>query len=127
MADSKVYRVVVADDEPEFRKWLKSLMDESEDFRLIGEASSGAEAINIIPLLLPDLVIADMYLPEPDGLEVAQYVQRNFSGIKSILVSTHQGNVYDDLAKEGGALAFVPKSRFSIDAIRQALKEVVKQ
>ena len=68
MVSGKIYRVVVADDEPEFRSWLKSLLDDSEDFRLIGEASNGAEVVNLIPSLLPDLVIADMYMPEPDGL-----------------------------------------------------------
>lgn len=54
MVSGKIYRVVVADDEPEFRNWLKSLLDDSEDFRLIGEASNGAEVVNLIPSLLPE-------------------------------------------------------------------------
>ena len=49
-----VCRVMVADDEPEFRNWLKSVLDDSEDFRLIGEVSSGTEALQLIPSLLPD-------------------------------------------------------------------------
>jgi two-component system response regulator YesN len=126
MISSKVYRVVVADDEPEFRNWLKSLLDESEDFRLIGEASNGEEAINLIPSLLPDLVIADMYMSEPDGLEVARYVQNNFSGIKAILVSAYEDRVYERLAREEGALAFIPKARFSLDALRRALRGEAK-
>lgn len=126
MIGSKVYRVVVADDEPEFRNWLKSLLDESEDFQLIGEASNGEEAINLIPSLLPDLVIADMYMPEPDGLEVARYVQNNFSSIKAILVSAYEERVYERLAKEEGALAFIPKARLSLDALRRALRGEVK-
>ena len=122
MANSKIYRVVVADDEPEFRSWLKSLLDDSEDFRLIGEASNGAEVVNLIPSLLPDLVIADMYMPEPDGLEVARYVQHNFSGVKAILVSAYEEHVYERLARDEGALAFIPKSKLSLDALRRALK-----
>lgn len=122
MVSGKIYRVVVADDEPEFRSWLKSLLDDSEDFRLIGEASNGAEVVNLIPSLLPDLVIADMYMPEPDGLEVARYVQHNFSGVKAILVSAYEEHVYERLAKDEGALAFIPKAKLSLDALRQALK-----
>jgi two-component system response regulator YesN len=122
MVRSKIYRVVVADDEPEFRSWLKSLLDDSEDFRLIGEASNGAEVVDLIPTLLPDLVIADMYMPEPDGLEVVRYVQHNFSGVKAILVSAYEEHVYERLARDEGALAFIPKTKLSLDALRQALK-----
>lgn len=122
MVSGKIYRVVVADDEPEFRSWLKSLLDDSEDFRLIGEASNGAEVVNLIPSLLPDLVIADMYMPEPDGLEVARYVQNNFSGVKAILVSAYEEHVYERLARDEGALAFIPKSKLSLNALRRALK-----
>jgi len=122
MVSGKIYRVVVADDEPEFRSWLKSLLDDSEDFRLIGEASNGAEVVNLIPSLLPDLVIADIYMPEPDGLEVARYVQHNFSGVKAILVSAYEEHVYERLARDEGALAFIPKAKLSLDALRRALK-----
>ena len=117
-----MYRVIVADDEAEFREWLKSLLDGSEDFQMVGEASTGSEAVHLIPLLLPDLVIADMYMPEPDGLEVARYVQRHFSSIKAILVSSYEERVYERLAREEGALAFIPKAKFSLDALRQALR-----
>lgn len=118
----EVCRVVVADDEPEFRDWLKSVLNDSGDFRLVGEASNGTEAFELIPSLLPDLVIADMYMPEPDGLEVVRYVQRHFSGIRAILVSAHEERVYERLAREEGALAFIPKGRLSLDALRRALK-----
>jgi two-component system response regulator YesN len=117
-----VYRVVVADDEPDFRGWLKSLLDGSEDFQLVGEASTGTEAVNLIPSLIPDLVIADVYMPEPDGLEVARYVQLNFPDIKAILISAQQDRVYEKLASEEGALAFIPKTKLSLDALRQALQ-----
>ena len=121
------YRVVVVDDEAEFREWLKSLLDSSEDFQLVGEAKTGAEAVYVIPTLSPDLVIADMYIPEPDGLEVARYIQNHFSGIKAILVSAYEEHVYERLAREEGALAFIPKSKLSLDVLRQALKGEVRQ
>jgi len=114
---------MVADDEPDFRGWLRSLLNDSGDFRLIGEVSNGTEALQLIPSLLPDLVIADMHMPEPDGLEVVRYVQRHFSGIKAILVSAHEERVYERLAREEGALAFIPKARLSLDALRRALKK----
>jgi DNA-binding NarL/FixJ family response regulator len=117
-----VYRVIVADDEPEFRGWLRSILEESGDFQLVGEASTGTEAVRLIPSLAPDLVIADMYMPEPDGLEVTRYVQRHYPDIKAILVSAHEERVYEKLAREEGALAFIPKVRLSLEALRRALQ-----
>jgi two-component system response regulator YesN len=119
----KVCRVMVADDEPDFRGWLRSLLNDSRDFLLVGEVSNGTEALQLIPSLLPDLVIADIHMPEPDGLEVVRYVRRHFSGIKAILVSAHEERVYERLAREEGALAFIPKARLSLDALRRTLKE----
>ncbi len=119
----RVCRVMVADDEPDFRGWLRSLLNDSGDFRLIGEVSNGTEALQLIPSLLPDLVIADIHMPEPDGLEVVRHVRRHFAGIKAILVSAHEERVYERLAREEGALAFIPKARLSLDALRRALKE----
>ena len=117
-----MYRVIIADDEPDFRTWLRSLLNNSEDFQLVGEASNGTEAVDLLPALTPDLVIADMYMPGPDGLEVARYVQIHFPETKAILVSAHQERVYKKLASEEGALAFIPKAKLSLDALRRALQ-----
>ena len=117
-----MYRVILADDEGEFRGWLRSLLEGSEDFQVVGEASTGTEALHLVALLMPDLVITDVDMPEPDGLDVARYVQRQLPGTKVILVSSHTEREYERLAREEGALAFIPKTRLSLDALRQALK-----
>ena len=117
-----VYRVIVADDEPEFRRWFRSLLDGSKDFQVVGEASTGTEALRLVALLAPDVVITDVYMPDSDGLEVARYIQQHFPAIKAILVSAHRERVYKRLAREEGALAFIPKETLSLDALRQTLK-----
>jgi len=116
---------MVADDQPEFRDWLRSLLDGSEDFRVVGEAGSGEEAIKLIASLLPDLVIADMYMRETDGLEVARCVQEHFPETRAILVSAYAERVYERLAKEAGALTFIPKVSLSLQALRLALQSEV--
>lgn len=117
-----IWRVIVADDEPEFRSWVRSLLEAAEDFRVIGEAGTGTEALDIIPRLRPDLVIADLYMPEPDGLEVMRYVHDTFPGTRAILVSAHAERMFEKLAKDAGALTFIPKAAFSVEAVRRALR-----
>ncbi len=122
MGQDNSYSVVVVDDEPEFREWLRSLFGNSSDFRVVGEAADGAEAVEIIPSLKPDLVIVDMYMPAPDGLEVVHCIQEHFPDTKAVLVSAYAERVYERLAKEAGALTFIPKVSFSLEALREALR-----
>lgn len=121
-SETGVWRVVVADDEPEFRSWIRSLLEAARDFLVVGEAGTGTEALAVIPRLRPDLVIADLYMPGPDGLEVVKYVQDTLPHTKAILVSAHTERVFERLAKDAGALTFIPKAAFSVEAVRRALK-----
>ena len=118
-----MYRVILADDEGEFRSWLRSLLGRSEDYQVVGDAGTGEEAIQLVENLQPDLVIADMYMPNGDGLEVDRSVQRQWPDTKVILVSAHIERTYERLAKEEKALAFIPKASLTLAALRHALKE----
>ena len=116
-----MFRTIVADDEPEFRAWLRSLLDNSQDFQVVGEAGSGRETLRLTKLLVPDLVLVDLYMPDLDGLEVIHYIRQYFPGIKVILVSAYEGRVYESLAEKGGALTFIPKATLSLEALHKAL------
>lgn len=120
-----MYRAIVADDDCEFRDWFRSILNDSDDFQLIGEACNGTEALYLAALLMPDLMIADVYMPEPDGLAVAQHIRRHFSNIKIILTSAHEASIYESLAHDEGALTFIPKQGLSLRALRQVLQEEV--
>lgn len=117
-----MHRVIVADDEPNFRRWLRSILDNSADFQVVGEASSGTEAIRLAKLLLPDAVIADIYMPGLDGVEAVYYIKEKMPDIKVILISADEGCFYQGLAQESGATAFIPKSGLSLCSLRQALQ-----
>ncbi|MBI4187116.1 MAG: response regulator transcription factor [Chloroflexi bacterium] len=118
-----MYRVIVADDEDIFRQWLCSLLEASGDFQVIGEAGTGSETLRLAGLLLPDAVIADVEMPQQDGLDVARYIKGHLPDIKVILVSSHIGRSYERLAQKEGALAFISKVDLSPAALLQALQQ----
>jgi len=118
-----MYRVVIADDEVQYRGWLSTLFARHEEFQVVGEASSGAEALQLIETLQPDLVIADLFMPDPDGLEIIRNTKQNYSNIKTILISAHDERIYEELAIEEGALAFIPKVKLSLKTLLQTLQE----
>lgn len=70
-------RVIVADDERPARAFLSKLLSEFEDVELVGEAENGAEAVELIESVAPDLALLDLQMPELDGLGVVRLVRRD--------------------------------------------------
>jgi YesN/AraC family two-component response regulator len=119
----EMHRIVVADDEIEFRNWFRSLISGCRDFELVGEAGSGEEALRLVHETNPDLVVADLYMPEPDGLEVIRILSQQSPNTRTILTSANCDPIHQQLAKEEGALAFIPKVSFSLRILRKTLEE----
>ncbi|MDR7416617.1 MAG: response regulator [Armatimonadota bacterium] len=67
-------RIVIADDESLIRMGLRSMLEE-RGYRVVGEASDGRRAVELVRKLRPDLVILDIKMPELDGLEAARQIQ----------------------------------------------------
>ena len=112
-------RVVIVDDESEFREWLRSLLGNDADFNMIGEAGTGDEAVKIISELETDLVILDVFLPDWDGFEIVKYIQQHYPHIKTVLISAYNDTVYQRLTREVGGLTFIPKDSFNLNALYQ--------
>ena len=120
------YRVIVVDDEPDFNEWLCSLLHKSEDFEVLGQAYNSADAIKLIMSTKPDVAIVDIFMPESDGLDMSRCVHQHLPDTKVILMSAYEERIYARLAKEESALAFIPKSKLSLDTLLQALQEEVQ-
>jgi two-component system LytT family response regulator len=70
-------RVIIADDERPARRFLGDMLRECPDVRLLGEASSGPEAVEMIEEVRPDLAFLDLQMPELDGLGVIKLVKKS--------------------------------------------------
>jgi len=116
------YPAVLVDDDPLFRDWLRSLLAGSKDFEVLGEACNGAGCIVLLNTVNPHVVVLDVYMPDWDGLELAQHIKTHFAGIKTIITSSHSDRVYSRIAAENGAGAFIPKADLSTSALLRALE-----
>ena len=70
-------RVIVADDERPARAMLASMLSGFEDVEIVGEATNGAEAVELIERLSPDLALLDLQMPEVDGLGVVRLLRKD--------------------------------------------------
>lgn len=104
-------RVVIADDERPARQFLKSLLETFEDVEIVGEAENGAEAVEIIEKVKPDLALLDLQMPEVGGLEVVKLLS------KSALPFVAFVTAYDEFAVRA----------FELNAVDYLLKPVEKK
>lgn len=122
-----MYKVVLADDIEEYLDWLRLILEGSHDFKVVGTAGTGEEALDLVERERPDLVITDVEMPDLNGLYVARRIRSQWPEVKVILISSYTERTYEKLAIEEGALAFIPKTGFSLEALQHALKKENQQ
>jgi two-component system, NarL family, response regulator YdfI len=114
-------RLLIADDHLIVRDGLRLIFETNADFDLIGEASDGAEAINLAAELQPDVILMDLRMPGMDGLTAIERLQAEQPHIAVVILTTYNE---DDLLLRGlraGARGYLLK-----DTGRQALFEAVR-
>ena len=84
---SATVRVLTVDDQAVFRRAVADLLDATPGFEDVGQAASGAEALELAEALRPDLVLLDVRLDGMDGLETAQRLQASGCGAVVVLIS----------------------------------------
>jgi DNA-binding NarL/FixJ family response regulator len=116
--------IVIADDNIAVRKGLKSLLDNEQDFKVIGEADNGLTTIDLVEKLQPDILILDLMMPKLNGLEVARRLNKKSSPTGIVVLSMHKNEAYVQEALKSGAKAYVLKESLTdelVAAIRQVL------
>src|SRR5512141_1665167 len=105
----KKIRVFIADDHAILREGLKALLALSENVEVVGDASSGKEALEMIAKLTPDVVIMDIAMPIMDGIETTRRITKSYPGIKVIILSQHDNKEYILSAIKAGASGYILK------------------
>ncbi|HPO59122.1 MAG TPA: response regulator transcription factor [Anaerolineaceae bacterium] len=114
-------RVLLADDHPVVRSGIRTLLDKAVDIEVVGEASSGTEALKMIEEVKPDSLLLDMELPDLKGTEVAQRLQQQKSSVKILALSAHADRIYIQELLESGASGYLMKEEAPqtiLDAVR---------
>jgi DNA-binding NarL/FixJ family response regulator len=113
--------VVLADDHPIVRQGLRTLLEQDANCQVVGEATDGLTAIDLIARLRPDIAILDVQMPDLDGLEVARRVATSSPDTRVIMLSMHSDEPHVLDALRHGALGYVLKGSATsdlVDAVR---------
>ena len=104
-------RVVLVDDQALLRAGFRALIDLEEDIEVVAEASAGQEAVEVITLHVPDVVLMDIRMPGVDGLEATRQISANpeLAGVRVIILTTFDLDEYVFEAVRIGASGFLVK------------------
>lgn len=122
-ADERI-RVLVADDHAMVRAGLRMIIEDEDDMMVVGEAEDGAEALRLAEATRPAVLLADLRMPPPDGIELARLLAEQAPEIRTIIVSAHEDPEIVREALAAGAAGYVVKRQGPtalIEAIRAAI------
>jgi two-component system response regulator EvgA len=102
--------VVVVDDHPAIRLAVRSTLEATGQFEIVGEASDGPSALAVIRERQPKLVILDLDLPRLNGLDVIERVRKLHRDTKLLVLSGQQESIFGARAVKAGANAFISKT-----------------
>lgn len=125
MVETKTIKILIVDDQKSVRTRLEYLLSSVSDFKIIGIAEDGLEAISYTQNLHPDIIIMDMEMPQIDGLVTTKIISETFPNIKILVLSSHDQQEYVTKSISAGATGYLLKST-SDEEIEQAIRFIHK-
>ncbi len=102
-------RILLVDDQQCVRQGLMMRLALEADLQVVGEASDGAQALELIPLLHPDVVLMDVEMPGMDGIAATVALREQALQSAVVMLSLHDDDALRARALSAGAVAFAPK------------------
>jgi DNA-binding NarL/FixJ family response regulator len=116
-------RILLADDHKMIREGLQNLVNGQPDMEVAGEAATGVAAVALSQQLLPDVVVMDVSMPELNGLQATDRLQRLCPTVRVLALTRHVDDGYVEQLLSAGACGYVLKQS-SADVLLRAIRVV---
>lgn len=116
-------RIFIVDDHAVVRLGLKTMLESEADMKVVGSAASGSEALEVIPKLLPDVVLVDLRMREMSGHTLLNELRRSLPHVRSVVLTTYHSDEDVFGAMKAGAMAYILKSS-SLEQVTDAIRKV---
>jgi len=120
-----VVRILLVDDNPSVRHYLKAVLEQQDEWRVCGEAPTGAEALRKVIESPPDLILLDYQMPDLNGVDVAKQIAELFPKIPILMVTLHLSRQLADAARTAGVRGACAKQDIGsvVEAVEVLLRE----
>ena len=112
------FSVLLVDDQPVFRNVARSVLERDGACEVIGEATDGMHALEMMGKLNPDIVVMDVQMGDMSGVEATRRILSRHPQANVVLTSMGSDSEYPTLAREIGARGFVPKRNLNVAMLR---------
>ena len=103
-------RVLIVDDNNEYRRFLRRILEVQQDWMLVGEASDGEEGVRLAQQLKPDVILMDIDMPGTNGLQATRRIKHSLAGATVLLLSAWDSTAYRQGAASCGADDYLLKT-----------------
>jgi len=110
--------ILLADDHRLVREGLRKLIEEREDLRVVAEATTGQEAIELCEGLQPDIVLMDISMPGLSGIDATRRICKSNPGTRVLILSMHDNQGYVEEVLRSGASGYVLKDSAASDLLQ---------
>lgn len=117
-------KVMLVDDHDLVRTGIKRLLEDHPDINIVGEATSGEQALELVTENDPDVVLMDINMPGIGGLEATRKLLQRKPKLKIIVVTMHEDELFAQRLLKAGAMGYLTKGA-KVDEILQALQAVM--
>lgn len=118
-------KILITDDHQLIREGIESMLSGLKKFKIVGQASSGEEAINLSRELRPDVVLLDIIMPGMNGIEAARWIKEVDGKIRVIILSMEVSRDYVTAAIKSGVDGYLPKN-IGKEILGEAIQTVIK-
>ena len=110
------------DDQEDFRRLVREMLNEDNGFQLVAEATDGDEAVELAEQEQPDVVLMDVMMPRMNGFEATRRILDRHPETKVVLMSVSTDKEVAQASQQAGAVAFIPKAGLTLKALRAAIR-----
>jgi len=118
-------RVILVDDHTLVRAGIRALLEKLPGVKVTGEAGDGREALDLVRIQTPEVVLMDIAMPGLNGLEATERMASEFPAVRILLLSMHGNEEYVLRALKAGAVGYLLKKAATAE-LEAALRQVVR-
>lgn len=117
-------RILIVEDHAMLRAGLRALLSQDQDIEIVGEADNGRDAVRMIGVLAPHLVLMDLSMPGMNGIEALMDIKRRYPATRVLILTIHKTDEYIHESLRAGADGYILKDATQ-DELRIAVRSVL--
>lgn len=119
----KTITILIADDEPLARAGIRTVLSPVEDFEVVGEAQDGFEVQELVPKILPKILLLDYQMPGPGAYNLEKWIRENYPETTALVLTAHDRDAYLSETIDSGMAGFLLKNE-KAERLIQSIRDV---